>query len=108
MALTSPCDRVLDEGMDLIFEWDEGKRQLNLEKHGLDFVLASQLFDGRPILSVPALNAAEDRFLSVGELEGRIVAVVWIRRGEVIRLISARSARLSERRAYDVAFSGTS
>jgi len=68
--------------MDLIFEWDESKRQRNLEKHGLDFALASQLFDGRPILSVPALNSAEDRFLSVGELKGQIVAVVWMIRGK--------------------------
>ncbi len=107
-GLTSLRNRVLDEGMELIFEWDEGKRQRNLVKHGLDFLRASQIFDGRPILSVPALNSAEVRFLSVGELEGRIVAVVWMRRGEVIRLISARPARLSERRVYYAAFSDTS
>ncbi len=94
--------------MDLLFEWDERKRQLNLDKHGLDFLRATELFDGRPILSVPARNSAEDRFLSVGELEGRLIAVVWMRRGETMRLISARPARLSERRAYKTAFPGAS
>ena len=31
-----------------MFEWDEGKRALNLEKHALDFQDAWRLFDGTP------------------------------------------------------------
>jgi uncharacterized protein (DUF4415 family) len=28
------------------FEWDEGKRQRNLAKHGVDFLRAARIFDG--------------------------------------------------------------
>ena len=31
------------------FEWDEDKSLANLEKHGIDFLNARQLFDGRPL-----------------------------------------------------------
>jgi uncharacterized DUF497 family protein len=30
------------------FEWDEQKRLLNIAKHGIDFLTASGIFDGRP------------------------------------------------------------
>jgi uncharacterized DUF497 family protein len=29
------------------FEWDEAKRERNLTKHGVDFLLAEMLFDAR-------------------------------------------------------------
>jgi uncharacterized DUF497 family protein len=86
--------------MDYVYEWDECKRQSNVEKHSIDFLQASQLFDGRPINTVPSLHTTEERYLSVGELERRTVAVVWTPRGDVIRLISARRARASERQAF--------
>ena len=28
------------------FEWDENKRQINIEKHGIDFADAVKIFDG--------------------------------------------------------------
>ncbi len=28
------------------FEWDDAKRQLNIERHGIDFVDVPALFDG--------------------------------------------------------------
>ena len=30
--------------MDLQFEWDEEKEQINIAKHGIDFVTASHVF----------------------------------------------------------------
>jgi uncharacterized DUF497 family protein len=35
-----------------MIEWDNGKRLLNLEKHGLDFRVARLLFDGRKNITV--------------------------------------------------------
>ena len=32
--------------MSIEFEWDEPKRLSNLQKHGIDFVRACQIFDG--------------------------------------------------------------
>ena len=81
-------------------EWDEAKRWSNLAKHRIDFHAAQDLFDGRPVLTVDSKYAAEVRFLTTGVVKSRIVTVIWTRRGEVIRLISARSARDAERSAY--------
>jgi hypothetical protein len=37
------------------FEWSEAKRQWVLQERGIDFIrVASALFDGRPILTVPS------------------------------------------------------
>ncbi len=83
------------------FEWDEAKRERNLEKHGIDFVDCAALFDGRPALTVQSRFADEARFLTTGLVEKRLITVVWTMRGENMRFISARRAREAERRRYD-------
>ena len=88
------------------FEWDEAKRQSNFEKHGVDFLDARLLLDGRPAITVPSKRREEQRFLTTGDLNGRFVTVVWTRRLTAIRLISARSADDGERRAYRAVHGG--
>jgi uncharacterized protein (DUF4415 family) len=76
------------------FEWDEAKRALNLEKHGLDFRDARKLFDGRAVISVPARTASEARFLTIGKLCGdRFYTVVWAQRGDARRIITRSGDR---------------
>ena len=82
------------------FEWDESKRGSNLAKHAIDFLRATQIFDGRPIYTRPSTRGSEARFVSVGEIDGELIAVVWTERPEAIRMISARRARNVEKRAY--------
>lgn len=82
------------------FEWDEEKRQINLIKHEIDFADARAAFDGRPAFESPGRSALEERRLTVAELDGRFVTVIWTRRGEKIRIISARRARDAEERAH--------
>jgi uncharacterized DUF497 family protein len=82
------------------FEWDEEKRQLNLQKHGIDFVDAQALFEEARIYSYPSPRSAENRWVTVGPILDRLIAVVWTERSEVIRLISARRARDEEKRHY--------
>ena len=43
---------------------------------------------------------AEERFVTVGMVEGRLLFVVYTLRGECIRIISAREAEPRERRRY--------
>lgn len=88
------------------FEWDEGKRLLNLAKHGLDFRDAENLFDGRPHLTVASVTDSEHRFLTTGILDERFVTLVWTERMEKIRFISLRRARNEERREYCKLFGG--
>jgi uncharacterized protein len=82
------------------FEWDENKRQSNVAKHGIDFLKASLWFDGRPCLDLASPRDDEQRVLRIGELDGRVIVVVWTWRGDdVSRIISARRARDAAERA---------
>ena len=82
------------------FEWSAAKRIAVLEARGLDFIDAEILFDGRPLHTVASRRGAEERWLSVGELNGRLVAVVWTQRRDTIRIITMRRARNEEKQRY--------
>ena len=81
------------------FEWDEAKRLLVLAKHRLDFADALFVFDGLHVI-LAARSEVEAREIAVGLLGERMVAVVFTRRGDRIRLISARGARKNEHREH--------
>ncbi|TRU99145.1 MAG: BrnT family toxin [Microcystis wesenbergii Mw_QC_S_20081001_S30D] len=59
------------------YRWDEAKRLTNLRKHGIDFADVPAVFDG-DILTVEddRLDYGEQRFVTLGLLKGRIIAVV--------------------------------
>jgi hypothetical protein len=81
------------------FEWDEEKRKNNLEKHGIDFDDAIGVFYG-PILVHRSDRNNERRWIAIGVLEERLIAVVFTRRADILRIISARRARTNEEREY--------
>ena len=81
-------------------DFEGPKRIAVLEARGLDFIDAEILFDGRPLYTIASPRGAEERWLSVGELNGRLVAVVWTQRREAIRIITMRRARSEEKRRY--------
>ena len=81
------------------FEWDEAKRQSNLQKHGIDFRAAVRLFDVRP-LKLQYSPRTELRFRATGPLEGRMLTITYTRRGQNVRIISVHRARKSEIQAY--------
>jgi len=83
-----------------MFEWDEVKREINIAKHGLDFVRARLVFDGRAAISVPAVKGEEPRYLTIADLDGKSVTVVWTWRGQSRRIISFRRSRDGEEKAY--------
>jgi uncharacterized protein len=89
----------------MLFEWSEQKRLENLSKHGIDFVDAKEIWQGE-VLEVPSEQQehGEQRHITYGVLEGRIIAVVFTWRGNARRLISARRARRHERQAYQDIF----
>ena len=84
----------------LIFEWDETKRQANLEKHHLDFRDARLIFDGRDVVHVPALKHEEQRFVSIASIGEKFYTVVWCWRADSHRIISFRRSRDGEERAH--------
>ena len=86
------------------FEWDEAKRGRVIEARELDFVDSVALFDGRPVHTVPSPRHGEERWVSVGEIDGRFVAVVWTRRDDKIRIVTMRRARDEEKRRYQALY----
>jgi len=89
------------------FEWDDDKSRANLRKHGIDFDDASEVFYG-PILLRQSNRNNEERWIAIGSLEERLITVVFTRRADAIRIISARRARKNEEREYGDAKVGRS
>ncbi len=89
-----------------IFEWNETKAELNKPKHGIGFEDAASALMGSALTN-PSLQSGEARFVSLCLCNGRLIAVVWTRHNDAIRLISARIARTNERKHYDQTISGS-
>ena len=89
------------------FEWDEEKRSLNLSKHGVDFERAALIFGG-PIIETPdrRKNYGEGRYQAIGMFEDECFVVVFTRRGDAIRLITAWKGGRDERKAYEAYIAG--
>ncbi|AKG20489.1 BrnT family toxin [Calothrix sp. 336/3] len=88
------------------FEWDSNKAQSNIEKHGVTFEEATEVFfdpfyqtgDANPI------NASSTKlrtFIIGYSLEQRLLLVVYVERGLRTRIISARLATRTERKLYE-------
>ena len=59
------------------FEFDERKSTANLEKHGIDFVEAQQLWADLKRLEVPArTDGSELRFMVIGKVNSKIWSAV--------------------------------
>jgi uncharacterized DUF497 family protein len=83
------------------FEWDEAKRRSNLRKHGIDFVGIEAVFEGATVtLPDDRFDYGEQRFVTFGLLDGRVVAVTHTEDAEVIRIISVRKATKNEESSY--------
>jgi hypothetical protein len=82
------------------FEWSEAKRLAVLHARGLDFILGELLFDGRPLHTTASPRGQEVRWISIGELKGRLIAIVWTTRDHTIRIITMRRARRAEEGRY--------
>ena len=85
------------------FDWDEGNRNKSL-KHGASWedieslFLEEIVFEGR--ITEPAHD--ESRYLLLGEdWNGRLLALVFTRRGDKLRPISCRTMRHKERERYE-------
>ena len=84
----------------LEFEWDDRKWRTNIEKHGIDFEDAIGIFDG-PVFVRRSDRNEEKRWVAIGGLYGRVIAVVYTVRLSVYRIISAREGRNDERRNFE-------
>lgn len=75
----------------------------NKEKHGIDFEAAQELWADPDLLIVPARTEDEPRSMVIGRMDDKVWAAVITMRGDVIRIISVRRARVREVHLYESA-----
>ena len=83
------------------FEYDERKSQVNLAKHGIDFVEAQALWNDPYLLEIPARTTDEERFLVIGKIREKHWSAVVTPRDGNIRIISVRHSRTEEVVIYE-------
>lgn len=86
------------------FEWDDGKAQTNLEKHGVSFGEATEVFyDPNALEDYDSEHSdTEARFFILGLSSRRLLYVVYAERaGDTVRIISARKADKAEGEIYE-------
>lgn len=91
--------------MNLEFEWDKNKEKRNIKKHGLSFHDAKTVFYDEYALQFydPDHSEDEDRFILLGinhQQKTLVVCHCYREDENVIRIISARNADVSESNDY--------
>ena len=90
---------------DLKFEWDPRKNRSNTKKHGISFEEAQTAFTDEHgiVIDDPEHSDDEERFVLLGlsaTLRLLVVCHCYRKRGDVIRIISARKADRDEQADY--------
>ena len=82
------------------FEWDPQKDQANVRKHRLTFEYASRVWLDplRTDETDDGPDYGEARRRTIGEVQGKMVLVIYTERDSVIRIISARRPNAHEKR----------
>jgi len=85
----------------ITFEFNERKSQVNLLKHGINFIDAQVLWDDPRLLEIPAKTEDEPRYLLIGLINGKHWSAVITYRNASVRLISVRRSRPEEVALYE-------
>jgi len=86
------------------FDWDDGNIYKNEKKHGLKWQLIEEVFFNEPLLVLEDIKHSnnECRCFALGQTDdGIFLFVVFTKRSEKIRVISARPMNRKERIVYD-------
>ena len=78
-----------------------GKSKSNLEKHGIDFVEAQELWADPYLVEIPAKTTDEPRVMAVGRIAGKHWSPVITPRPGKVRIISVRRSRPEEIEIYE-------
>lgn len=88
-----------------MIEFDLAKDEANIAKHGVSLNLASRIvLDDAIITTDDRHDYGEVRFNAYAEIDGRMLALTFTYRDEVVRAISLRPCRLKEYRRVLRAF----
>jgi uncharacterized DUF497 family protein len=82
-------------------EWDETKRQINIAKHGVDFIDAARVFEAAVLETEDRRrDYGERHYRALGLFNGRVLHVIYTWRQDRRRIISARRTNRHERETY--------
>ena len=86
------------------FVFDTSKSIRNLEKHGIDFSEAQQLWSDQNLIELPSQSNVLDeaRSIVVGKLDEKHWSAIITYRNEDIRIISVRRSRKKEIELYEI------
>lgn len=88
-------------GIFVQFEYDPDKSATNLEKHGIDFETAKQLWLDLYRVELQTRSDIEPRFLVIGKIQNKHWSAIVTYRDLVIRIISVRRSRQNEVSLYE-------
>jgi hypothetical protein len=75
-------------------EFDAAKRDQTLRERGLDMARADEIFAGATLtVADDRREYGEDRFITIGFLDARMVVAVWTARRGARRIISPRESQ---------------
>ena len=86
------------------FQWDRGNIDKNLIKHNVENWECEQVFFNRPLLVLDDTrhSVSEKRWAAFGKTDAdRFLVVMFTKRGNLIRIISARDMNKRERKFYN-------
>ena len=87
----------------MLFEWDEDKNKINMQKHGLDFEDAKYVFMDENKYEIVDVRKdyGEIRIITVGMKDDKLLtSVCHTDRNGVTRIISFRPASKKEKNKY--------
>ena len=86
-----------------MYVWDEAKRKSNLKKHGLDFKDAYLVYEDPEKCTYEASREGEYRLMDIAlaVIKGRLLTLVYMERGDDVRVTSFRHASREERKQYE-------
>jgi len=86
------------------FEWDDQKALENVEKHGVSFGEATEVFyDPNAIEDYDVSHSSKEaRFVIIGMSSRRLLFVVYAERdADLVRIVSARKANKAQKKFYE-------
>jgi uncharacterized DUF497 family protein len=82
------------------FEWDTEKQAITKHARNLDFADCWIVFSDENAVTLKSDRNDEERYKTIGELDGKLVAVIHMKRRKCARIISMRRAHKDEIGVY--------
>ena len=81
------------------YEWDIAKEAHNIQKHKVDFYIASRVFiDPKRVVYLDVVHSVDEtRYFCIGKVDSRILTVRFVFRAHKIRILGAGYWRKGER-----------